>query len=31
VLEAERVLDIEKAVLGMEVYSAQQLNEILGR
>lgn len=31
VLEAERVLDIEKAVLGMEVYSARQLNEILGR
>jgi 2-methylcitrate dehydratase PrpD len=29
-LEAERVLDIEKAVLGMEVYSARQLNEMLG-
>ena len=30
-LEAERVLDIEKAVLGMEVYSARQINEMLGR
>jgi 2-methylcitrate dehydratase PrpD len=30
-LEAERVLDIEKAVLGMEVYSARKINEMLGR